>query len=64
MNKKEWLKQWKREMIDSGYYFVLNVDYIEKHLTEKEMSDLTPKESVWIYIGLAKEKWNVDKSGG
>ena len=64
LKKEDWLKQWDKAILDSGYYFVLNVDHIRKQITEQEMIDASPEESVWMYVDLAKEVWNADKSGG
>ncbi len=59
LNKKEWLQCWKQAFIDSGYYFLLDLEYIESRLTEGEMRELTPEESAWVYIETAKEFWNM-----
>ncbi len=64
MDKKTWLRKWKAEIIESGYYFLLDVEAIQKELAEKETTDLTPAESAFIYISLGKEYWHADKSGG
>ena len=58
LNKKEWLQCWKKALIDSGYYFFMNVKYIESQLTEREMRELLPEESAWIYIEVVKGFWN------
>ena len=63
LKKEDWLKQWDKVILESGYYFVLNVDYIRKQITEQEMVDASPEESVEMYVSLAKEVWNADKSG-
>lgn len=64
IEKEEWLKQWDKKMLESGYYFMLNVDYIRKRLNEHELINLSPEESVSIYISFAEDDWKVDKSGG
>jgi len=64
MDKKKWLEWWKQAIIDSGYYFMLDTDSIEKRITEKEMIDLSPEESASIYIAIGKERYNADKNGG
>ncbi|GAI30059.1 unnamed protein product [marine sediment metagenome] len=62
ISKEGWLKQWKQAIIDSGYYFVLNMYRVRKHLTKQEMTELSPGESSWIYINQAKEVWNATKN--
>lgn len=64
LKKEDWIAEWNEEIIKSGYFFVLNVDSIRKQLSEQEMKECSPVELVWIYIEMAKEVWNVDKSGG
>lgn len=64
LKKEDWIAEWNKEIIASGYFFVLNVDDIRKQLSEQEMKECSPTESVWIYVSLAKEVWNADKSGG
>jgi len=64
LKKEDWLKDWDKAILDSGYLFVLNVNHIRKQITEKEMLDCSPDESAWFYINLAKEVWNADKNGG
>jgi len=59
MDKTEWLRRWKNEIIESGYYFLLDVEAIQKGLAEKETTDLTPAESAFIYISLGKEWWSM-----
>jgi len=54
LNKKKWLDWWKQAITDSGYYFIVDVKNIEKQITKKEMIDLSPEESAWIYIEVAK----------
>ena len=61
LNKKEWLQCWKKALVDSGYYFFMNVKYIESQLTECEMKELLPEESAGIYIETAKEFWNMSE---
>jgi len=61
MDKKKWLERWKQALIDSGYYFFMDVKYIESRLTESEIIELSPEESAWIYIETAKEVWNMSE---
>ncbi len=61
MDKKKWLEWWKQALIDSGYYFFMNVKYIESRLTECEMRELSPEESAGIYVEVAKEVWNMSE---
>lgn len=58
--KGDWLKQFEEKMIGSGLILVLNSRYIKKNVTEKEMINLSPSESVRIYAGYAKEIWGGD----
>lgn len=62
--KEDWMAGWNKEIIASGYFFVLNVKDIRKRIPEQEMKDLSPGESVGIYVGFAKEVWNANRSGG
>ena len=59
LNKEEWLQRWKKALINSGYYFFMNVKYIESQLTECEIRELLPEESAGISIELVKEFWNM-----
>jgi hypothetical protein len=64
MNKQKWLEWWIQAIIDSGYYFMLDTNYIKKQITAQEIDDLSPEESAAIYIEVAKEAYDADKSGG
>jgi len=61
LNKKEWLQLWKKALIDSGYYFFMDVKYVKSQLTECEMRELSPEESAWVHIGIVKELWNMSE---
>ena len=58
------MKEWNEEMVSFGYAFVLNVDRVRKQLTEKEMTELSPKESVWVCIQPAKDIYKMAQKEG
>lgn len=62
--KSDWLKQWEEGMLRSGFYPFLNVKHIKKNITEFEMSNSSPVESVEIYCRSALEIWRGNGATG
>lgn len=55
MEKEEWVRIWKKRIIESGYYFAMNKAEFREGVPEEEMKDLPPEVSADMITDILKE---------
>lgn len=64
ISKNEWRQQWEKLMIDSGYYFLLDIEGIRKDITRQDMLKMSPEKSVWLHTEPAREIYEMAAEKG